>query len=491
MELAEEVFGGDALVVPYARPGLALARVCAERLADAAGGDGVAGLVLARHGLVTFADDAREAYECHLALVARALARVEAASARAASFPPAGLMPPGFGAREGGDDSAFGTGDPGPPRRVVPGELGGLATLRRDLSAAAGRPLVLHRWRGDRARRFAARPDLARVSQSGPASPHHVLRTKRVPLLGRDAARYAAAYRGYVEHHRGDRELVARDPAPRVVIDPELGVVAAGERPADAAAAAEVYAHTAWVIEHAEALGGYAPVTEAEAFAVEYGPPVQAEPVPAPFTGRVALVTGAASGIGRACTTALLDAGAAVVGLDLDAAVDGVAAGPAYRAVTGDAADAAAVEQAVGAAVDGYGGLDVLVLGAGVVPPSPPTELDPLPWERAVTANAGAAALALRAAHPYLAVSPVGGSVAVVAPASAPMAAVTQLARVAALEWAGDGIRVNVVHPDGVSGNGAEGACRHVAAAVVALCGDGFARTTGAEVTVDGGDRVT
>ena len=124
-----------------------LARVCAERLAEAAEGDGVAGMVLARHGLVTFADDAREAYECHLALVARALARVEAASARAASFPPAGLMPPGFGAREVGDDGAFGTGDPGPPRRVLPGELGGLATLRRDLSAAAGRPLVLHRWR--------------------------------------------------------------------------------------------------------------------------------------------------------------------------------------------------------------------------------------------------------------------------------------------------------------------------------------------------------
>jgi NAD(P)-dependent dehydrogenase (short-subunit alcohol dehydrogenase family) len=62
---------------------------------------------------------------------------------------------------------------------------------------------------------------------------------------------------------------------------------------------------------------------------------------------------------------------------------------------------------------------------------------------------------------------------------------------VAALEWAGDGIRVNVVHPDGVSGTGADVACRHVAAAVLALCGDGFARTTGAEVTVDGGDRVT
>ncbi|HET8618355.1 MAG TPA: SDR family oxidoreductase [Acidimicrobiales bacterium] len=535
--LAEETFGPDVLVVPYVMPGFALAKLCAERLAAAAGGPAVTGLVLARHGLFTFDDDARGAYERHLDLVGRALDRVEAALA--AVPPPAAPEPvavAGFG--DGADDSAFGTGDR-QARPVAGGELGGLATLRRDLSAAAGRPLVLRRWRGDDADRFASRPDLGSVTQSGPATPDHVLRTKRVPLLGRDVDRYAAAYRGYVAQHRhrlGDRPLTELDPAPRVVVDPDLGVVAAGERVADAAAAAEIYAHTAWVIERAEAVGGYAPVTEAEAFAVEYWELEQAKlarrPAPAPFTGRVALVTGAASGIGRATASALLEAGAAVVGLDLDPAVGDVGDLPAFVPVTGDAADAATVSGAVAAAVDGFGGLDVLVLCAGVFPPTQPVaELDPAQWERALSVNATAAALALREAHPYLRVSPVGGSVAVVAsknvPApgtgaaaySASKAALTQLARVAALEWGPDGIRVNVVHPDAVFDTGlwdddlvarraaaygltpeqyrtrnvlgAEVASRHVAAAVLALCGDGFARTTGAQVTVDGGnDRV-
>jgi len=534
--LAAETFGPDVLVVPYVMPGFVLAKRCAECLAGLANRPAIAGLVLARHGLFTFGDDARTAYEQHIALVEQARERVEAAWAGTPA-PLAGPPPAGGG---GGpeDDSAFGTGDRS-PLPAPAGELRALARLRRDLSAAAGRPQVLHRWRGGDAARFAARTDLQRVSQAGPATPDHVLRTKRVPLLGRDVDSYAAAYRDHVERHRrllGSRAVVEMDPAPRVVIDPELGVVAAGERVADARAAAEIYAHTAWVVERAEALGGYAPVTEAEAFAVEYWELEQAKlarrPAPAPFTGRVALVTGAASGIGRASALALLDAGAAVVGLDIDPEVREVAPGPAFAAVAGDAAEANTVAAAIDAAVDGFGGLDVLVVCAGVFPPTRPvSDLDPAEWERVLAVNAGAAALALRAAHPYLRVSPAGGSVAVVAsknvPApgagaaaySASKAALTQLARVAALEWGADGIRVNVVHPDAVFDTGlwdddlvaqraaaygltpeeyrrrnvlrSEVGARHVAAAILALCGDAFARTTGAQVAVDGGnDRV-
>jgi NAD(P)-dependent dehydrogenase (short-subunit alcohol dehydrogenase family) len=240
------------------------------------------------------------------------------------------------------------------------------------------------------------------------------------------------------------------------------------------------------VIERAEALGGYVPLTAAEAFAAELTCADDPGPAPAPFAGRVALVTGAAAGAGRAVTRALLDAGAAVVGLDHDAAVGEPAPGPAFRPVSGDTADPAAVDRAVTAAVDGFGGLDVLVLcAAPCALRRPVAELDPVEWQRSVAAAAGSVALALRAAHPYLRVSPVGGSVAVVAadPDAAPTAAATRLARAAALEWAADRVRVNAVHP-------APGAAsRQVATAVVALCGDGFARTTGAAVTVDGDDR--
>jgi NAD(P)-dependent dehydrogenase (short-subunit alcohol dehydrogenase family) len=182
--------------------------------------------------------------------------------------------------------------------------------------------------------------------------------------------------------------------------------------------------------------------------------------------------------------------------------------------------------------VRAFGGIDALVVNAGVFPaPEPVAELSAGSWDRALGVNAGGAVVALRSAHPFLRTSPVGGSVVVIAsknvPApgvgaaaySASKAALTQLARVAALEWGSDGIRVNVVHPDAVFDTalwtdeliaeraagygltpeqyrtrnvlGAEVTSDHVAAAVVALCGPAFSRTTGAQIAVDGGnDRV-
>jgi rhamnose utilization protein RhaD (predicted bifunctional aldolase and dehydrogenase)/NAD(P)-dependent dehydrogenase (short-subunit alcohol dehydrogenase family) len=569
-ELVREVYTDDVVVVPYVMPGFVLAKLCAEQFPAQRHG-GTVGMVLLNHGLFTFADDARTAYEQHITLVARALDRVERASGPSAAAA-AARSGDAEGAHDGGgrdtgghdlaadelDARAFGAGDPnafgsgagdaagpgvGPAGADVAGDASpgaakraAVSALRRDLSAAAGAPMILHRVAGDAARRFAARADLAAVARVGPATPDHVLRTKRVPLLGRDVAGYARDYEAYVERHRarlGDRAVVPVDPAPRVVVDADLGVLTAGHRARDAVAAADIYDHTMWVIERAEALGGYVSVAEPDVFDVEYWELEQAklgrQPAPAPLTGRIALVTGAASGIGRATARALLDGGAAVVGLDLDDRVDEVADGPEFVGVHGDATDARSVDEALDRAVHLFGGLDVLVVNAGVFPPPEPlAELSPQSWARTLEVNAGGAALALRAAHPLLRTSPVGGSVVVVAsknvPApgsgaaaySASKAALTQLARVAALEWGRDGIRVNVLHPDAVFDTalwtdaliaeraasygltpdeyrtrnvlGAEVTSEHVAAAVVALCGPGFVRTTGAQIPVDGGN---
>jgi rhamnose utilization protein RhaD (predicted bifunctional aldolase and dehydrogenase)/NAD(P)-dependent dehydrogenase (short-subunit alcohol dehydrogenase family) len=567
--LVGEVYGDDVVVVPYVMPGFVLAKLCAEQFPARRHG-GTVGMVLLNHGLFTFADDARTAYEQHITLVARALDRVERASGPSAAAPDA-RSEVAEGAHGGGDRRtggglaadeldarAFGAGDPnafgsgaadaagsgvGAAGADVAGatwpgvaERAAVAALRRDLSAAAGAPMILRRAAGDAARRFAARTDLATVARVGPATPDHVLRTKRVPLLGRDVAGYVREYEAYVDRHRtrlGDRALVPVDPAPRVVVDADLGVLTAGRRGRDAVAAADIYDHTIWVIERAEALGGYVSVAEPDVFDVEYWELEQAklgrQPAPAPLTGRIALVTGAASGIGRATARALLDGGAAVVGFDLDDRVDEVADGPEFVGVHGDATDARSVDEALDRAVHLFGGLDVLVVNAGVFPPPEPVaEMSPQAWARTLEVNAGGATLALRAAHPLLRTSPVGGSVVVVAsknvPApgsgaaaySASKAALTQLARVAALEWGRDGIRVNVLHPDAVFDTalwtdaliaeraasygltpdeyrtrnvlGAEVTSEHVAAAVVALCGPGFARTTGAQIPVDGGN---
>jgi rhamnose utilization protein RhaD (predicted bifunctional aldolase and dehydrogenase)/NAD(P)-dependent dehydrogenase (short-subunit alcohol dehydrogenase family) len=550
-ELVAEVFGDDVVVVPYVMPGFLLARACAEQV-PAQRHAGTVGMVLLNHGLFSFADDARTAYERHIALVARALERIEQARSgggRAPDGASGGFGGPDLaddlddddvdaGAFGAGDASAFGSGagDHQPSAPAVARATVALADLRHAVSTAAGAPMVLRTSTSDGSRRFATRADVAELALVGPATPDHVLRTKRVPLIGRDVAGYARDYEAYVDRHRarvGDRTLVPVDPAPRVIVDRELGVLTAGRHAAEAVASAEIYEHTVWVIEHAAAMGGYESVTEPDVFDVEYWELEQAKlarlPAPAELSGRIAFVTGAASGIGRATAHALLGAGAAVVGLDLDAAVEDVADVPGFVGVRGDATDAGAVGEALDRGVRAFGGLDVLVINAGVFPPPEPVaELSSDTWARTLEVNAGAAAVALAAAHPLLRVSPAGGSVVVVgsrnvpapgpgaAAYSASKAALTQLARVAALEWGPDGIRVNVLHPDAVFDTGlwsdeliAERAASYgltpddyrrrnvlgaevrsddVAAAVVALCGPAFARTTGAQIPVDGGN---
>src|SRR5439155_15624623 len=147
--------------------------------------------------------------------------------------------------------------------------------------------------------------DLGAASQQGPATPDHVLRTKRLPLLGRDVDAYAEAYRSYFGEAARDRELRQLDPAPRVVLDPELGLCTVGRDARAADVAADIYRHTIEIILAATALGGYKALPAADVFEVEYWDLEQAKlrrgGEPPPLSGEVALVTGGGSGIGRAC----------------------------------------------------------------------------------------------------------------------------------------------------------------------------------------------
>jgi rhamnose utilization protein RhaD (predicted bifunctional aldolase and dehydrogenase)/NAD(P)-dependent dehydrogenase (short-subunit alcohol dehydrogenase family) len=495
--VAERVLGPGIVVVPYVMPGFDLARHCATLDLDDA-----TGLVLAHHGLFTFGATTRDAYERHMALIDRA-------STFLAPYRPQWTDAP-------------------PPRvdRVT------IAALRKEISAAAGHPMVVRRTDDARIRGFVTRTDLAEVATRGPLTPDHVIRTKRIPLLGTDVAGYAKAYGGYFEEHRDRRgvPLTMLDPAPRVLLDPAYGMLTAGPRAVDARIAADIYEHTIDVVATAEAVGGYRALSAADLFDVEYWELEQAKlkraGVRVPFTGEVALVTGAASGIGRACAEALRTNGAAVIGLDrtpydIDA--------PDYLGLTVDVTDTAAVDDALRQGVERFGGVDIVVAAAGVFPAAKPLrEFDPTAWRTAMAVNADAIAYLFGAVHPLLALAPGGGRVVVVAsknvPApgpgaaaySASKAAVTQLARVAALEWAADGIRVNVVHPDAVFDTGlwteellrdraaryglpvdeykrrnllrVEVTSRRVGELVATLCADPFGATTGAQIPVDGGN---
>jgi NAD(P)-dependent dehydrogenase (short-subunit alcohol dehydrogenase family) len=482
--------------------------------------DGTVGMVLLNHGLFTFGDDARTAYERHVDLIDRA----ETWLAREAPQAPEAAPPAG----------------PSDGDALAPTPLDALVELRRQMSEVAGRPLIVERDASPAAARFAARPDVADLATRGPLTPDHVIRTKRTALVGRDVAAYAAAYEAYVERnrHRARTPIAPLDPAPRIVVDPELGVLAAGPTVADARIAADVYRHTIPVLERAEDhLGGYVALPEEDLFDLEYWDLEQAKlakaGTPPRFAGTVALVTGSASGIGRACAERLLADGACVVGIDRDPSVGPAFDGRAsFAGVEADVTDPDADDRALRTAVERFGGIDLAVLSAGIFGASAPVaELDADEWRRVLAVNLDASVRLLGRLHPVLARSPIGGRVVLIgsknvpAPGqgavaySASKAALTQAARIAALEWAPDRIRVNTVHPDAVFDTGlwtdellAERAERYglsvdeytrrnllgievtsaqVAATVAALLSDDFAATTGAQVAIDGGnDRV-
>jgi NAD(P)-dependent dehydrogenase (short-subunit alcohol dehydrogenase family) len=410
-----------------------------------------------------------------------------------------------------------------------------IAALRAAVSRAAGFPVVLAVHDDARSLAFARRPDVAELSQQGPATPDHVIRTKRAPLLGRGVDAYAAAYRRYFDEHapsaREPKTML--DPAPRVVLDAALGLCTAGRGARDAATVFDIYAHTMDIVERATMLGGWRALPAKDLFDVEYWDLEQAKlraaGKPAPLAGEVALVTGAASGIGKAVVDALLGRGAAVIGLDVSPAIEKLHTRAEFLGLVCDVASTEGLSLALDAGARAFGGLDMLVLNAGIFPGACRIEsLADDEWRRVLRVNLDANLALLREAHPLLALAPRGGRVVVIgsknvsapgpgaAAYSASKAALTQLARVAALEWAGQGIRVNILHPDAVFDTGIwtpevlEARARSygmtveqykkknllgtevrsvdVAELAAELCGPLFAKTTGAQIPIDGGN---
>ncbi len=529
-----EVFEDRAILVSYVMPGFDLARRCVEEL-ERQSGPGSEAMVLIRHGLFTFGASAREAYERHVAAV-DACERHLAASggSRRAGGDRAAHETRALGMSVGADQHVGPDGQIQSDERVQPDMLA-LARLRAEVSRVAGAPMILCCRNDALARAFLDRPDLSSVATRGPITPDHIIRTKRVPLLGGDVERYAADYREYFARRapHARTPVTMLDPAPRVILHRELGVIAVGRRAGDAAIVQDLYEHTMEVIEQAEQLDAYCPIGERDAFDMEYWELEQAKlaraGAPAPFAGDVALVTGAASGIGRAIARELLARGAAVIGLDVSPEVSALHDGADYVGVEVDVTDAQQLTNALSEGVRRFGGVDVVAVAAGVFGPSAPlAEHDSATWRAVLGVNVDAVAALLGLVHPLLALAPRGGRVVLIgsknvaAPGpglsaySASKAALTQLARVAALEWASDGVRVNVVHPDAVFDTGlwspeliAERAARYgvtpeayrrrnllgveirsadVAAVAIDLLSDSFRAVTGAQIPIDGGN---
>jgi rhamnose utilization protein RhaD (predicted bifunctional aldolase and dehydrogenase)/NAD(P)-dependent dehydrogenase (short-subunit alcohol dehydrogenase family) len=506
-EHMHEIYGDRVVTIPYFMPGFKLARAWAAQIPQKLAKDTI-GVALMGHGLITFGETAEESYGRMIELVTLAEQYLERHKAWIIEWPKVNAPPKQF--------------------RVE------IAAFRRELSSVLGCPAIVASHRDAQSLGFIWRPDAAAISQQGPATPDHVIRTKRIPMLGRDLKAYRGAYESYF--NKCSAGIFPRpamvDPAPRVILDVEWGMLVAGRTPADVAATTEIYRHTMDIIAQSTALGGWKALPAQAIFDVEYWELEQAKirrPARAgDFFGEIALVTGAASGIGRACVDALLLRGAAVVGLDVNPVVARMFDRPDFRGFTCDLTSESEVAEALEEAVKAFGGLDMLILNAGIFPVSKEIgELGTDTWRKVMSVNLDASFVMMRECHPLLKVAPKGGRVVVIgsknvaapgpgaAAYSASKAAVNQLARVAALEWGADRIRVNSIHPNMVFDTAlwtkeilesrarnygltveeyktnnilsVEITSRDVAMLAAELCGPLFAKTTGAQVPVDGG----
>jgi len=412
------------------------------------------------------------------------------------------------------------------------------AELRKKISNYVGGSILLRRSTSDIGAKFALQKNIRLISQQAPVTPDHVIRTKRVPMIGRNLDNYVQEYQAYFlrwEPNAAERKIML-DPAPRVLLDPELGLLTVGKTAKDAQIVEEIYLRSISVINAATDLGGYVGLSESHIFDVEYWDLEQAKlrknNNSLMFSGEVVLVTGGNSGIGKACIQSFLKNGASVIGLDIDSRINTVFKNPSFLGLQCDVTDINDVKRAISLGVREFGGVDVLILNAGIFPKSERIcDLSLSAWQKVMKVNLDANFEIMKEVYPFIKKSykygriVIIGSKNVAAPGtgaaaySVSKAALAQLSRVAALEWGSDGIRINTVHPNAVfdtaiwtdevlaSRAGQYGlsvdeykknnilkteiTSQDVANLVIQMAGPSFSKTTSSQVPVDGGnDRV-
>lgn len=506
-----EIYGERVIIVPYVMPGFDLARDVA-RLFEAQATEKTEGMVLLNHGIFSFGNTAKASYDRMIELVAMAEAYIE---------------------KHGASDLPAPAGEISSDTKRLE-----IAQLRHEISKVAGRPMLFHLTQSQRGIDFSRHADVARIATQGPVTPDHVIRTKRIPMLGRNTEDYSEAYRQYFNEHEPnakERKTIL-DTAPRVVLDSELGLCAIGKNMQETGIIADLYEHTMKCILQAEKLGGWKALPAADIFDLEYWSLEQAKLGKSSgspeFLGEIVLITGAASGIGKACVDSFLARGAAVIGLDIDPAITSLSSDVNYLGLICDMTDESAVRDALEQGTRQFGGMDMLVLNAGIFPGGKAVaDLPTEEWRTVFSINLDANMALLRDAHPLLQQAPNKGRVVVIgsknvpapgpgaAAYSASKSALNQLMRVLAMEWGPDGIRINALHPNAVFDTGIwttdvlEARAKHygltveqyktnnvlgeevtshdVAELAAEMCGSLFAKTTASQVPVDGGnDRV-
>ena len=439
-----DIFGEDVLILPYIMPAFVLARQVHEHT-QWLDWSTIKGIFLMHHGLFTFADEARESYDNMIALVSRVEEYLE--------------------------DKDILNNQAGAVYSLDAGDYVQLTRIRAQVAHQAGRPMIASLDTSEQAAGFASLDNMASIASRGPITPDHTIHTKVHPAILVDADpvqdidTYAVEYRAYFDRHN-DGSLTCLDAAPRLAVWQGKGILAFGQNIKRLQVAADIGEHTIKAIQWGEALGGWQALPEADLFAVEYWELEQAKLKKAgsspELEGKVALVTGAASGIGKACVDELVACGACVIALDINPAIADMFASSQVLGWACDVMDVDAVSQGIMTGITRFGGLDILVSNAGAFTPSESIAgMSDDNWQKSLDLNLTSHMTLMRAALPYLehGLDPAVVIIAsknVPAPGpgagaySAAKAGLTQLARVAALELGDKGIRVNVLHPNAV-----------------------------------------
>ncbi len=533
-ELTERCFGGEVAWVDWRRPGFELARQMEDLLAAR---PDLIGVVMGGHGLTTWGGSSEECQRRSLDLIARAQAFLD----EHGEPEPLGPVRDGYeplGAEERRRRAA-----------VLGPVIRGLASTDHTVVGHFDdRAVVLD---------FLSRERTPAVVPLGTSCPDHFIRTKVRPLmldlpttapledqierLEELHAEYRAEYAAYYDRYADDQTPPMRGADPAIVLVPGVGMFSFAVDSPTARIAGEFYVNAINVIRGAEAVSTYAPVPEPEKFRVEYWlleeKKLQRKPAPKALAGRVALVTGGASGIGRAIARRLRREGAVVAIADLDlAAAQQVAdeLGPRDHAlaIQADVSDDAAVQSAIDDVVRRFGGLDLVVNNAGMSISKPLSETEVGDWDRQHDVMARGSFLVSKHAARVMVAQGIGGDILYIVSKNGVFAGPNNLAygsakasqahqvRLLAAELGDHQIRVNGINPDGVvqgsgifaGGWGAERAKLygvpeeelgqfyanrtllkrevlpdHVADAAFALVGGDLTRTTGLLVPVDSG----